>query len=92
MDKTTTLMVRAACMVVILAPLAWFSAQWFDREAKVKECALIAWNLDVFGQAPGDEFYDDVAPKSGDGTVFTEPYEKALRHCRKTLPQVWSLR
>ena len=90
MDKTTTLMIRAACMVVVLAPLAWFSVQWFDREAKVKECALIAWNLDLFGQAPDDEFYRDAVPT--DGTAFTEPYEKALRQCNKTMPQVWSFR
>lgn len=92
MDKTTTLMIRAACMVVVLAPLAWFAVQWFDREAKVKECALIAWNLDQFGQVPGGDFYTEEAPKPGMGTAFTGPYKKALRQCNKTMPQVWSFR
>ena len=93
MDKTTTLMIRAACMVVVLAPLAWFSVQWFDREAKVKDCALLAWNL-TFGipSAPGDEFYNDTPPGPRAGSFAIEPYEKALRHCKKTIPQVWSFR
>ena len=87
MDKTTTLMIRAACMVVVLAPLAWFSVQWFDREAKVKECALLAWN---FPRVPGDEWFNDRVPT--DGTAFIEPYQKAKRKCNKTIPQVWSFR
>ena len=91
MDKTTTLMIRAACMVVVLAPLAWFSVQWFDREAKVKECALIAWNLDLFGVVPGGEIYFE-APEARDGTARFDPYKKALRECNKTMPQVWSFR
>ena len=93
MDKTTTLMIRAACMVVVLAPLAWFSVQWFDREAKVKECALIAWNRDLYGRRPGDELFEPSPPDPRIlGTNFTEPYENALRQCNKTMPQVWSFR
>ena len=90
MDKTTTLMIRAACMVVVFAPLGWFSVQWFDREAKVKECALNAWNSP---HVPGSRWFQDNPPTGkGIGTAFSEPYKKALRKCNKTMPQVWSFR
>ena len=41
MDKTTSLMIRAACGVVILIPVA-FGVLWAKREAAVKECVISA--------------------------------------------------
>ena len=94
MDKTTTLMIRAACMVVILGPLTWFSLQFLDRDAKVRECALRAWNLRLFGLVPGDEKYFEKPPTLGMGapSSTSEPYKRARRECNEAIPQIWSSR
>tara|TARA_B100000683_G_scaffold199624_1_gene192829 strand:+ start:325 stop:573 length:249 start_codon:yes stop_codon:yes gene_type:complete len=41
MDKTTSLMIPAACGVVILIPVV-FGVLWAKREAAVKECVISA--------------------------------------------------
>ena len=89
MNKTNTLMIRWAAGL-LWVPLVWFSVQYFDREAKVEECALIAWNLDHFGLTPGSEGYFRTPPSSRKSQASFEPYKKALRQCNKTVPQVWT--
>ena len=56
MDKTTTLMIRAACGVVLLIPVV-FGVLWAKREAAVKECAVEALSARV-GATVAEIIYD----------------------------------
>lgn len=62
MDKTTSLMIRAACGVVLLVPVV-FGLLWAKREAAVKECVISA----LTRQFEGDRNIAEIIYNTGDG-------------------------
>lgn len=59
MDKTTALMIRAACGVVLLVPVV-FGVLWAKREAAVKECVISALTRQFDGdRSLAEIIYDD---------------------------------
>ena len=61
MDKTTSLMIRAACGVVLLVPVV-FGVLWIKREADVKECVISA----LTRQFDGDRKIAEIIYSTGD--------------------------
>ena len=67
MDKTTSLMIRAACGVVLLPPVA-FGVLWAEREAAVKECLISALTREFNGDRSLAEILYDDGKDMDDGT------------------------
>ena len=78
MDKTTTLMIRAACGVVLLIPVV-FGVLWAKREAAVKECAVEALSLTV-GKTVAEIIYEqgDLNPQGKAVTAVCRAGTKLL--------------
>ena len=76
MDKTTTLMIRAACGVVLLVPVA-FGMLWLRREAAVKECVVSA----LTRQFEGDRNIAEIIYNTGD-EGWTVQTRRMLSRCK----------